>query len=129
MDKNIYENEKILIDVVRDRFSSTEISKLGQCIKDIGKNNSNRNIIWKDDSTQINEKIIISIQNGILSIEELKKLAQCLRDIEQDKPSRHLNIFMDCPDKTIEEMQDINNSISPGFPFKCTIKFDKANKK
>lgn len=124
MDK--YKNENILIDVVRDRFSSSEILKLSKCIKDIEKNDSNRNIIWKDDKTQINEKIIISIQNGVLSVEELKRITQCLRDIEQNKPSRHLNIFINCPDKTIKGMQEVNDSIVPGYPIIGVIEFDRA---
>lgn len=91
MNKDKDENEKILIDVVKDRFSSSEILKLAQCIIDIEKNDSNRN-----------------------------------RDIEQNKPSRHLNIFMDCPDKTVKEMQEVNDSIIPGYPIKGVIELDEV---
>lgn len=119
--------QKIVIDIVRDNFSSSEVSKLTQCIKeiDITENDTDRHIIWKDDKTNTNEKIVITIHKGKLSVEELKKLSQCLRDIEQNKPTRHINIWMDVPDKTITEMQKINDSIIPGFPFKGVIKYDK----
>lgn len=121
-------NEKIVIDIVKDKFSSSEISKLAQCIEDIEQNRKhspNRHIVWKDDKTAANEKIVISIQNGILSVEELKKLSQCIRDIEQNKPMRHINIWMDVPDKTIKELQEINDSITPGFPIKGVIELNK----
>lgn len=127
MNTNKDKNEKIVIDVVKDKFSSSEISKLTQCIKEIEQNSSNRHIIWKDDKTTADEKIIISIQNGTLSIEELKKLSQCIRDIEQNKPIRHLNIWMDVPDKTIKEIQEVNDSIVPGFPIKGVIELNKAD--
>jgi len=121
-------NEKIIIDIVKDKFSSSEISKLILCTNEIEQNNPDRHIIWKDDKTAANEKIVISIQNGTLSVEELKKLSQCIRDIEQNKPTRHINIFMDVPDKTIEEIQEVNDSIAPGFPIKGVIEFDKVKK-
>ncbi len=92
-------NEKIVIDVVKDKFSSSEISKLAQCINEVEQNSSNGHIIWKDDKTTANEKIVISV-HGTLLVEELKKLSQCIRDIEQNKPIRHINIWMDVPDKT-----------------------------
>ena len=44
-------NEKIIIDVVKDKFSSSEISKLAQCIKDIEQNRKHgidRHIVWND---------------------------------------------------------------------------------
>lgn len=126
MDKD--KNEKIIIDIVKDKFSSSEISKLAQCIKDIERNRKygpNRHIVWKDDKTTANEKIVISIHNGILSVEELKKLSQCIRDIEQNKPIRHINIWMNVPDKTIKEMQEVNDSITPGFPIKGVIELNR----
>ena len=126
MDKD--KNEKIVVDVVKDKFSSSEISKLAQCIKDIEQNRKhshNRHIVWKDDTSTANEKIVISIQNGTLSVEELKKLSQCIRDIEQNKPIRHISIWMDVPDKTIKEMQEINDSITPGFPIKGVIELNR----
>lgn len=132
-------NEKIIIDIVKDKFSSSEISKLTQYLKEIEQNkpvlsdnekhNPNRHIIWKDDKTTSNEKITLTVHNGKLSVEELKKLSQCLRDIEQNKPTRHINIWMDVPDKTIKEMQEINDSIKPGFPIKGVIELDKIKKK
>lgn len=70
----------------------------------------------------------LSIQNGTLSVEELKKLSQCIRDIEQNKPIRHLNIWMDVPDKTINQIQEVNDSIVPGFPIKGVIEFNKGKK-
>lgn len=121
-------NEKIIIDIVKDKFSSSEISKLAQCLKEI-EHNPNRHIIWEDDKTTANEKIVITIHNGTLSIEEFKKLSQCLRDIEQNKPTRHINIWMDVPDKTIKDMQEINDSIKPGFPIRGIIELDKVKKK
>jgi hypothetical protein len=114
-------NENILIEVVKDKFSKLEMSNLTRCIKEIQKDNPERYIVWKDDKTTINEKIVISTHNGTFSVEELKKLIQCIRNIEQNKPTRHLNIFMGIPDKTIAEMQEINDSIIPGFPIKSVF--------
>ena len=125
-------NEKIVIDIIKDTFSSSEISKLTQYIKDIEQNRKyspDRHIVWKDDKTTVNEKIVISIHNGTLSVEELKKLSQCIRDIEQNKHIRHINIWMNVPDKTIKEMQEVNDSIIPGFPIKGVIELNKVNKK
>jgi hypothetical protein len=101
---------------------------LTQCINEIEQNSSNRHIIWKDDKTTANEKIVISVQNGTLSVEENKKLCQCIRDIEQNKPIRHINVWMYTPDKTIKELQEVNDSITPGFPVKCVIEFNKVKK-
>ena len=70
-------------------------------------------------------KKLLSIQNGTLSVDELKKLSQCIRDIEQNKPIRHINIWMNVPDKTIKELQEVNDSISPGFPIKSVIKLNR----
>lgn len=119
---------KIIIDIIKDKFSSSEMSKLARCINEIEQNSSDRHIIWKDDKTTANEKIIISIQNGTLSVEELKELSQCIRDIEQNKPIRHINIWMNVPDKTIKELQEVNDSITPGFPIKGVIEFNKVKK-
>jgi hypothetical protein len=128
MNKNKDKNEKIVIDVVKDKFSPSEISKLAQCIDEIGQNSSDRHIIWKDDKTTANEKIVISIQNGTLSVEELQKLSQCIRYIEQNKPIRHINVWMYTPDKTVKELQEVNDSITPGFPIKGVIEFNKIKK-
>lgn len=62
-------------------------------------------------------EINISIENDRLSEEELKKLVQCIRDIEQNKPERHIDIFVNSPDSTVEEMKRIISSVDPGFPF------------
>lgn len=70
-------------------------------------------------------EINISIIDDILSEDELKKLMQCVRDIEQNKPERHINIFINSPESTTEEMKELLSSISPGFPFMKIIKFDK----
>lgn len=52
-------NEKIVIDIIKDKFSSSEMSKLTECINEIEQNSFGRHIIWKDDKTTENEKIVI----------------------------------------------------------------------
>jgi lipoate synthase len=52
-------------------------------------------------------EINISVDNDTLSEDELKKLVQCIREIEQNKPERHINIFIDAPEKTMKEMKYI----------------------
>lgn len=70
-------------------------------------------------------EINISIVNDTLSEEELKKLIQCIREIEQNKPERHMNIFINSPEKTMKEATEVLSSIKPGFPFMKVIRFDK----
>ena len=67
-------------------------------------------------------EIIIVVENGCLSVDELKKLTQCIREIEQNNTDRVINIFMDTPDKTVEEMKSVINSAKPGFPYVTVVK-------
>ena len=41
--------------------------------------------------------------------------------IEQNNTDRVINIFMDTPDKTIEEMKSVINSAKPGFPYVTVV--------
>lgn len=56
------------------------------------------------------------------SVEELKKLTQCLREIEQNNPLRHINVFMNTPERTVGEMVDILGSVKPGMNVKAITK-------
>jgi len=80
------------------------------------------------DSKKEGNEIIILVENGCLSVDELKKLTQCIREIEQNNTDRVINIFMDTPDKTVEEMRDIINSASPAFPYMTVIKGSDLSK-
>ena len=74
------------------------------------------------DIKLVGTEINIYIENGCLSTDELKKLTQCIREIEQNDTSRLIKIWMDTPEKTIKEMEDILGSVEPGFPHKMVIK-------
>lgn len=67
-------------------------------------------------------EIIQISTKGSFKVDELKKLTQCIRDIEQNDKLRHINVFMNLPDKTVKEIEDINNSLEPGLPFKAVLK-------
>lgn len=64
----------------------------------------------------VTEIIQISTKDSF-TVEELKKLTQCIRDIEQNDTARHINVFMNLPDKTMKQLDEINNSVKPGLPF------------
>ena len=74
------------------------------------------------DFKPIGTEINIYVGNGCLSADELKKLTQCIREIEQNDTNRLTKIWMDTPEKTIKEMEDIIDSVKPGFPHKMVIK-------
>jgi len=67
-------------------------------------------------------QIIQISTKGIFSVEELKKLTQCIRDIEQNDKSRHVDVFMNLPDKTLKQIEEINDSVNPILPFKAILK-------
>lgn len=73
---------------------------------------------FKDSGTEIS----IYIDNGSLSTDELKKLTQCIREIEQNNGERSIKILINTPEKTIEEMEDIINSVNPEFLYKTVVK-------
>jgi len=73
-------------------------------------------------------KITIIVANGTLSVEELTKIMQDIRDIEQNNPKRFVTVLFDTPDRTVEEMKKIMDSIKPGMPFKTVIEFEKKDK-
>ena len=73
---------------------------------------------FKVTGTEIN----IYVENGCLSTDELKKLTQCIREIEQNNTDRLIKIWMDTPEKTIKEMEDVLGYVEPGFPHKMVIK-------
>ena len=51
----------------------------------------------------------IYVENGCLSTDELKKLTQCIREIEQNDTKRLIKIWMDTPEKTVKEIEDVLN--------------------
>jgi len=67
-------------------------------------------------------EINIYVENGCLSTDELKKLTQCIREIEQNNTERLIKIWMDTPEKTVEEMKDVIGSVKPGFPHNMVLK-------
>lgn len=67
-------------------------------------------------------EIIQISTKGSFTDDELKKLTQCIRDIEQNDRSRHIEVFMNLPDKTVKEIEEINDSLEPGLPFKAVLK-------
>jgi len=73
-------------------------------------------------------EINIYVENVCLSADELKKLTQCIREIEQNNTERLIKIWMDTPEKTVEEMEDVLNSVKPGFPHKMVLKGPKLSK-
>lgn len=73
---------------------------------------------FRPTGTEIN----IYVENGCLSSDELKKLTQCIREIEQNNTERLIKIWMDTPEKTVEEMEDVIGSVKPGFPHKMVLK-------
>ena len=72
--------------------------------------------------------IDISIDNDTLSENELQKLVQCIREIEQNRPERHIDIWIDSPEKTMIEVKRVISSIKPEFPYVKVIEFDKESK-
>lgn len=78
---------------------------------------------FQETGTEIN----IYVENGCLSADELKKLTQCVREIEQNNTERVIKIWMNTPEKTVEEMENVINSIKPGFPHKMVIKGPKLS--
>lgn len=74
-------------------------------------------------------KITIVVANGTLSVEELTKIAQDIRDIEQNNPRRFVTVLFDVPDRTVEELKKIMDSVKPGMPHKTVIEFEKKGKK
>lgn len=69
--------------------------------------------------------INISIDNDTLSEDELQKLVQCIREIEQNRPERHIDIWIDSPEKTMTEVKRVISSIKPEFPYIKVIELDK----
>lgn len=67
-------------------------------------------------------EIIQISTKGSFKVFELKLLTQCIRDIEQNNRSRHIDVFMNLPDKTVKEIEEINDSIKPGLRFKAILK-------
>ena len=79
------------------------------------------------DFKPIGTEINIYVENGCLSTEELKKLTQCIREIEQNNTERFIKIWMDTPEKTVKEMEEVIGSVKPGFPHKMVIKGPRLN--
>lgn len=73
---------------------------------------------FRPTGTEIN----IYVENGCLSTDELKKLTRCIREIEQNNTDRLIKIWMDTPEKTVEEMEDVIGSVKPGFPHNMVLK-------
>lgn len=86
--KILYDKEKIKLTVL----AFAESSKF--------KDNESDFKDFKDTGTEIN----ICVENGCLSTEELKKLRQCIREIEQNNTERLIKIWMETPEKAVEEI-------------------------
>ncbi len=69
--------------------------------------------------------INISVKNDTFSEDELKKLMQCIREIEQNKPERHINIWIDSPEKTTKEIKGVISSIKPALRHINVIELEK----
>lgn len=65
----------------------------------------------------MNTVIQIGIKNGTLNVEELKNLAQCLATIQQKDPNRHLDIWINAPDLTLQDMAEVQET-APGLKFR-----------
>lgn len=87
--------KKILYDKERTKLTTLTFAESSK-FKDDDSN-------FKDTGTEIN----IYVENGCLSTDELKKLTQCIREIEQNNTERLIKIWMDTPEKTAEEMEDV----------------------
>lgn len=72
--------------------------------------------------------INISVDNDTFSEDELKKLVQCIREIEQNIPERHIDIWIDSSEKSMEEFKRVISSIRPEFPYIKVIEFEKETK-
>lgn len=72
--------------------------------------------------------INISIDNDTFSEEELEKLLQCIREIEQNRPKRHIDIWIDSPEKSMKEIKRVISSVKPEFPYLKVIEFGKEEK-
>jgi hypothetical protein len=72
--------------------------------------------------------IDISIDNDTFSEDELKKLLQCTREIEQNRPKRHIDIFIDSPEKSMKEVKRVISSIKPEFPYLKAVEFENETK-
>lgn len=69
----------------------------------------------------VETRINILVERDTLSIEEIKKLVQCIREIEQNKPERVIRVWIDTPEKTVKEMEEMLSSIKPEIPNKIVI--------
>lgn len=65
---------------------------------------------------------------GVFTVEELEMLTRCIRDIEQNDPKRHIEVFMDVPEKSLDECRKMNSSICPGLPLKYERFFTEKEK-
>lgn len=59
---------------------------------------------------------------GEFTLEELKKLVQCIREIEQNDRMRDVKLFMNLPDKTMKQHEEILDSIEPGLRYMAILK-------
>lgn len=72
--------------------------------------------------------ISISTDNDTFSVDEIKKLVQCVREIEQNRPERHIDMWIDSPEKTMKDITEVINSIRPEFPYTKVIEFENKTK-
>lgn len=72
--------------------------------------------------------INISVDNDSFSEDELKKLVQCIREIEQNRPERHIDMWIDSSEKSMEEFKRVISSVRPEFPYMKIIEFEKETK-
>ncbi len=69
----------------------------------------------------MNTVIQIGIKDGTLKLEELKQLAGCLVSIKQNDPNRHLDIWINTPDLTLQDMAAVREA-TPGLKFRAVTK-------
>ena len=70
----------------------------------------------------MNDIIQIAIKKGNLKPDELAKLLQCVREIEQKDPTRHLDIWINAPSMTVNELNGALDSITPSLRYRAVLK-------
>ncbi len=73
-------------------------------------------------------EIIKISTEGSFSLDELKSLLQCIRDIEQNDKKRHIDVFINCPEKTMVNIDEINDSVDPQLPYRINVPIQEWSK-
>lgn len=64
----------------------------------------------------------LNVRNGSLTVQELKKLTQCIREIEQNDTERRINVWINAPDLTVKELDEVLDSVKPGLQLRAVLK-------